>query len=318
MTAPTRAVGPAHVIMALATFVSMVIAQTPRRAGESLWQLLIGWPADPARLLPALPFAATLMAVLLAHELGHMAAARAVGAPLPPPWLIPAPMFFFGTLGAVIPSRGPMPDRSSLLRMALAGPLAGLLVALPAAVWGLHHSTQLADQVAHGQAGMMLGDSLLFAACERWFAPGGGEVILHPVALAAWAGLFFTSLNLLPIGQLDGGHVVYALNRRLHRIMGRGVLVLLILLGLGGAVRGDGAQAWWVWALLLAVMGLGHPQVAQPARPLAGGDRRLACLALLLWLATFVPVPVRQVAYVDAATDPPLVPGDEAGEEIRL
>ena len=169
--------------------------------------------AEPARLLDGLPFALTLLAILGTHEFGHYFTARAYGASVSLPYFIPAPppLFLFGTLGAVIRMRSPARDRNSLFDIAAAGPLAGLVVALPALWLGLSWSR--VGAVPEGGA-MAFGDSLLMRFMT-WLMfgriPEGMDVFVHPVALAGWVGLFVTALNLFPVGQLDGGRIAYAL-----------------------------------------------------------------------------------------------------------
>src|SRR5258705_13445915 len=169
--------------------------------------------AQPGRLLDGLPFAFTLLAILGTHEFGHYFTARAYGAAVSLPYFIPAPppLFIFGTLGAVIRMRSPVRDRNSLLDIAAAGPIAGLLVALPALWLGLSWS-----RVGAIPAGgvMTFGDSLLMQFMTYLTfgrIPAGMDVFVHPVALAGWVGLFVTALNLFPAGQLDGGRIAYAL-----------------------------------------------------------------------------------------------------------
>src|SRR6266542_5658369 len=161
---------------------------------------------DPRRLVDGFPFAFTLLAILGTHKFGHYFTARAYGASVSLPYFIPAPPpFLFGTLGAIIRMRSPARDRNSLFDIAAAGPLAGLVVALPALWIGLGWSKVAA--LPEG-GNVVFGDSLLMRFMT-WLAfghlPPGHDVFVHPVALAAWVGLFVTALNLIPVGQLDGG-----------------------------------------------------------------------------------------------------------------
>ncbi|HVP68105.1 MAG TPA: site-2 protease family protein, partial [Anaeromyxobacteraceae bacterium] len=209
-------------------------------------------------VVAGLPYGAAILGILLAHEMGHYLQARAWGVDSTLPYFIPMP-FSFGTLGAVIRLRSKMPDRNAVLDIGAAGPIAGLVVALPLYVWGVIHSEVHAvpEMVAtnttslwsilvaklHGEAlvwgggpdgTMVFGDSLLTWGLEKLIIgtpPPGQDVFVHPVALAAWLGLFITTLNLIPIGQLDGGHVTYAL--------------------LGGE-RAHRASRWLSWALFAA------------------------------------------------------------------
>src|SRR6266851_6549493 len=167
---------------------------------------------EPRRLLEGIPFSFTLLAILGTHEFGHYFTARAYGASVSLPYFIPAPPpLLFGTLGAIIRMRSPARDRNSLFDIAAAGPLAGLVVALPALWIGLGWSKVAA--LPEG-GNVVFGDSLLMRFMT-WLAfgplPPGHDVFVHPVALAGWVGLFVTALNLIPVGQLDGGRIAYAL-----------------------------------------------------------------------------------------------------------
>ncbi len=168
----------------------------------------------PLRLLDGVPFSFTLIAILGTHEFGHYFTARYYGASVSLPFFIPAPppLFLFGTMGAVIRMRSPARDRNSLFDIAVAGPLAGLVVAIPALFLGLQWSRVAMVLPEHGA--MTFGDSLLMRLLT-WMVfgpiPAGMDVFVHPVALAGWVGLFVTALNLFPVGQLDGGRIAYAL-----------------------------------------------------------------------------------------------------------
>ncbi|HEU5323888.1 MAG TPA: site-2 protease family protein, partial [Methylomirabilota bacterium] len=202
---------------------------------------------SPVRFLAGLPFAATLLAILGTHEFGHYFTARYYRAAVSLPYFIPAPPpFLFGTLGAIIRMRSPARDRNSLFDIAAAGPLAGLLVAVPAMILGLEWSR--VTPVPPG-AVIHFGDSLLMHALvhARFGAiPEGMMLFTHPIADAAWAGFLVTALNLIPVGQLDGGRIAYALFGRRHRLVGW--LAFAALLALGVVTQ---SANWFVWAALL-------------------------------------------------------------------
>src|SRR5512136_2481681 len=187
---------------------------------------------QPILLLTGLPFALTLMSILLAHEMGHYIVGRRYNAPVSLPYFIPMPLFgLFGTMGAVIVQRAPFEDRRSLFDIGVAGPLAGLVVALPLLVYGL--ATSKVGPITPG--GLLEGNSILYLALKYLIfgrvLPGNGlDVYLNPVAWAAWAGLLVTSLNLLPVGQLDGGHILYALLGRRAWPVAFGVVGLLLVM----------------------------------------------------------------------------------------
>ena len=245
--------------------------------------------AEPRRLLEGVPFAFTLLAILGTHEFGHYFTARAYGASVSLPYFIPAPPpLLFGTLGAIIRMRSPARDRNSLFDIAAAGPLAGLVVALPALWIGLGWSKVAA--VPSGGS-VSFGDSLLLRFMT-WLAfgplPPGHDVFVHPVALAGWVGLFVTALNLIPVGQLDGGRIAYALFGARHRQIS--IATFLGLLALGAVT---GAGNWFVWAfLLLFVMGFHHQPPLDDLSPLSPGRYAVGFLCLLLLILLIPPVPI--------------------------
>ncbi len=298
----------ANVVLFLATLA------TTLWAGFELSPLAAAGPSLSNVVRGGLPFSGSLIAILFAHEMGHYVLARRYAVRATLPYFIPVP-FGFGTLGAVIRMRSAIPSRRAVLDIGAAGPLAGLVFAVPLLLVGLAlSSVQEVGPGAHVQSALespysivrallegrplvdgaptlqFLGDSFLTWAA-RWIVVGdlqpGHDVVLHPVALAAWLGLLVTALNLVPLGQLDGGHVLYALfGTRGAVVAGRVVSAGLLLAGLFLSF------SWLVWwALTRFVVGLGHPP-ALVEEPLGPGRRAVAWLSLALFLATFVPVPV--------------------------
>ena len=244
-----------------------------------------GWRS----LLAGIPFAATLLAILAAHEFGHYFAARHHGTPVSLPYFIPAPIFLFGTLGAVIRQRAPARDRNTLFDIAVAGPLAGLVVAIPALAVGLAWS-RIAPASPAGQIGF--GDSLLYGFVVRFLfggVPDGMAVLTHPVADAAWAGLFVTALNLFPLGQLDGGRIAYALvGPRHHRKVSMATFGGLV--GLGVAT---GSPTWFVFAAVtMLLMGMHHPPPLNGLTALTPWRRVLGVFSLILFVLLVPPVPI--------------------------
>jgi len=240
----------------------------------------------PLALWKGLPFSLTLLFILGAHEFGHYAMARRHGIDVTLPYFIPAPSFI-GTFGAFIRMKSVIPDRRVLVDVGAAGPLAGLIVSVPILLLGLYLS-DVTTAVAPEGEGIALGSSLLFALLT-WLVHGATpaqmNLILHPMAFSGWIGLLVTSLNLLPVGQLDGGHVAYALLGKKQRHLSAVVLGGLLILGL------TGWMGWLVWGALLMVMGIHHPPVAADLVPL---DRRrfaIGWITLGLFAATFIPVP---------------------------
>ncbi len=240
-------------------------------------------------LLTGVPFAATLLAILGVHEFGHYFTARYHRASVSLPYFIPAPpVVLFGTLGAIIRMRSPARDRNSLLDIAAAGLLAGLLVAVPALLLGLSWST--VGVVPDGGA-LRFGDPLLLRLIVRLHfgpIPEGMDVFLHPVAVAGWAGFFVTALNLFPVGQLDGGRIAYALFGRRHRTVGLATFGALLLLG---AVTQS--LNWFVWAaLLFLLVGFHHSPPVDDLTPLTPGRRAVGVLCLVLLALLIPPVPI--------------------------
>lgn len=239
-------------------------------------------------------FAASLLLILGVHELGHYTLGRRHGMPVTLPYFIPVPPvppFLLGTLGAVIRLRGVVRDRRALFDMAVAGPLAGLAVAVPILVIGLRLSSVAPIPPALPDGGLELGDSLLLKLMVRLVLgplPEGHTVFLHPVGVAAWFGFFVTALNLIPAGQLDGGHVVYALLGQRHALVSKLAVGALVAIGVG-----FGSANWLVWAVLIVtLMGFRHGPTMDDITPLDPGRRALGVFALVLLLVLLPPVPI--------------------------
>ncbi|MFH1007708.1 MAG: site-2 protease family protein [Candidatus Latescibacterota bacterium] len=245
--------------------------------------------ARPELLVKGIPFSGTLLLILGVHETAHYVAARQWGVRATLPYFIPMPTFI-GTLGAFIKIRSPIPNRNALLDMGVSGPLTGFAVATVLSAVGLARSEVIQiPEAVHGGT-FFLGNSLLFSFLTRVVVgnlPEGADLMLHPVAFAGWIGLFVTAINLLPVGQLDGGHVIYALFGQRHRVIGRGVLLALVPLGIFW-------QGWFVWAfLLLVVLGMKHPPPSDGYQPLDPRRRLMGFAAIGVFLLSFTPVPFR-------------------------
>jgi membrane-associated protease RseP (regulator of RpoE activity) len=272
-----------HIALFVATFLTTAMASAMHQGVDVL--------AEPSRLLIGFPYAIAIMTILLAHECGHYFLARAHRVDATLPFFIPAPpvLFFIGTLGAFIRMRSMPRDRRALFDVGAAGPWAGLLVAVPALMLGLSLS-EIRPAGLGDEGGLFLGDSLLFKGLT-WLVLGttgdNVTIVLHPVALAGWVGLLVTALNLLPVGQLDGGHVVYAaFGEHWHRWISRGTLTALLVLGVGGAAT------WLVWAVLLSFLGLRHPRLLDADTPLDRSRKWAAAATLVMFVVTFMPEPV--------------------------
>lgn len=228
---------------------------------------------SPTTWLHALQYAGALLGILVAHESGHYIAARIHNVDASPPFFIPLPLLGFGTMGAVIRMRGRIATRAALLDIGASGPLCGLVVAFPLYTWGVRHSEIISlDSSEYGQ----LGTSLAVRAIEHFFGPtvpGGSDILLSPVAFGAWAGMLVTMINLLPVGQLDGGHVAYALfgpqQDKFARTFHRALLAFFFVSVLGWVMRdfraGEGfkhfgehvgdSMFWLAWYQVLAILG---------------------------------------------------------------
>lgn len=261
---------------------------------------------DPSRLKLGIPFAGTLMAILLAHEMGHYVLCMRYGVNATLPYFIPAPTLI-GTLGAFIRIKSPIRSREALFDIGIAGPIAGFVVATLVLMWSLLLSKPM--PVAVGSSDVQLGLPLIFhlmhwliglvRGAGSWQMPLS-RVYLHPTGVAAWVGMFATALNLLPGGQLDGGHIVYAAWPRAHRHVGNLVMGMLLPLGFAAIFREkgwidsswSGWAGWLVWVVFIAVSGLRHPLV--PGYPGVGRGRKWMALgALAMFILTFVPEPFR-------------------------
>ncbi len=241
-----------------------------------------------ASLLGGWPFAASLLGILLAHEMGHYLVARWLGVPASLPYFIPMPVSLLGTMGAVIQTRAPTRNRRELLLLGASGPLAGMVVAIPVLFLGL--STSHLGFIPQGLATFQEGNSLLYAAAKllvfgRFLPSGNLDVFINSVAMAGWAGLLVTGLNLIPAGQLDGGHVAYALLGR--RAKWLTWVVVVVMLGLSPLWQG-----WLLWAALVLLLGRVHAVPLDDVTPLRTKDKMLAFLAIAVFVLVFIPVPM--------------------------
>jgi membrane-associated protease RseP (regulator of RpoE activity) len=247
--------------------------------------------SHPERLLGGVPFMATLMLFFLAHEMGHYLYCRRYGVYATLPFFIPMPTLI-GTMGAVILIRSRIRSRTALFDIGIAGPIAGFVVAFAVLLISLAWSKPMHAGV--GVAEYELGYPLIFQWLHQLLAsmnflrgPAAlplNRVLLHPTAIAAWVGMFATSLNLLPGGQLDGGHIIFSIAPRAHKIISR--LTILILLPMAYYLW----VGWFLWAILLQISSFRHPQVAEWPR-VSGGRIWLAAFALLMLLLTLTPAP---------------------------
>jgi membrane-associated protease RseP (regulator of RpoE activity) len=252
-------------------------------AGAGFWGFL--W-AHPASWLWGLSYALPLLGILLVHEMGHFFACRSHGIQATLPHFIPAPTLI-GTFGAFIKIRSPFSSKRALFDVGLAGPLAGFLAALPVVAVGISLSHVVERGAQSG--GLTLGEPLVFTLLGRLLLgelPAQRDLLVHPMAFAGWFGLLATAFNLFPIGQLDGGHILYAvLGKKKAFIAGVAAVAILILLGIFFW------QGWLLWALIATLIGLRHPPIFEQERL----DRKrhvLAAVALLVFILCFTPAPL--------------------------
>jgi membrane-associated protease RseP (regulator of RpoE activity) len=279
----------------LATFLSTTYAGLFYGFGDQGFALMtLALFRHPTILLQGLPFSFTLIIILFAHEMGHFLACRYYGIRCTPPYFIPFPISYAGTFGAFIRIKSPFPHKRALFDVGIAGPLAGFIFALPALVVGISSSRLISKGSSHG--GLGFGEPLLF----RWigkmvigYAPERQDMFPHPIAMAAWFGLLVTSLNLLPIWQLDGGHISYALlGRERQKKISIGSAVALMLISFAGWP----IPSYLVFACLILFFGMRyrfyHPPTLWDEEEIGPAREILAILALLILITSFTPVPI--------------------------
>ena len=296
-----------NVVLFLLTIVSVVVTYAVDEGAKTG----VAW-------VHGLEYAASLLGILVAHESGHYIAAKIHQVDASPPYFIPLPMLGFGTMGAVIRMRGKIATRAALLDIGASGPLCGLLFAFPLYAWGVAHSTVIPLE---GTDYAQLGSSLAVRGIEHWFAPHlpeGTDVLLSPVAFGAWAGMLVTMINLLPVGQLDGGHVAYALfgprQDLIARTVHRSLLVFFFVSLIGYVVRDfraglgltqfgksvGNSMFWLAWFQVLAILGTIATRTAgKPQEGISIRTRLFALLGLLGmgWLGSEYNKPVVWIGF---------------------
>lgn len=313
LAAPPRERWWLHVLLFALTLLSTTIAgalfqgRAPLRfavAEMGPWRVPLPVGLVAAELVPGLFFSGPLLLLLLGHELGHYLVARRHRMDVSPPYFVPSPHFFnlIGTFGAFIRLRSAVVNRAMLLDVGAAGPLASFVLSLPATWLGLRWSTPLSVPLAEAPTRYALvfsgdfiwvGGSLVFDAVARWAGAPAGVLLLHPLAFAGWLGLFVTTLNMLPVAQLDGGHILYALLGSRQRWIGFLFLAFLLVIG---NPWWNGWWGWWLWAGLILLIGRGrvrHPDVLDPGFRVTGVRRLLGWACVLIFVLTFVLVPLQ-------------------------
>ena len=249
--------------------------------------------SQPNLLFLAAIYALVLLSILVSHELGHYLTCRHYGLEATLPFFIPAPTLV-GTLGAFIRIRSPITRKSHLFDIGIAGPLTGFFLSLPALIYGLAHSKIVPALPQEGT--IYFGEPLLLKGLERLMLGSISDrydLVLHPIGFAGWVGVLITAFNLFPVGQLDGGHLAYALLGRRSRQLSQLVLALFFVMGIFLWV------GWIVWAALILVLGLKHPQVADEGERLSSGRQALGWLALAIFLLSFIPDPIKGFSLFD-------------------
>jgi len=296
---------PLHIVLFLGTFLTVQLGGALLLGGSvhTLPVLRGGWAGLVGSLtlwfeagLRGAPFAMALMAILFSHEMGHYLTAKRYAINASPPYFLPAPIEinFIGTFGAFIRLRSPVIDRRQLMDVGAAGPWMGFGVALLMLIVGVQRSWVAAPDAfdAHmviqlAGTNLLAGDSVITWAIRHAFV-GDQSLILHPIAVAGWIGMLVTALNLLPLGQLDGGHILYAL-------LGRHQRIAAFLAWIGLLVLGQWFWPWWAWAALALILGGGrltHPRVLESHRPIPPSRVPLGWASVILFIVTFAPIPI--------------------------
>lgn len=282
-------------LLFLLTFLSTTFAGLFYVYGDQgFFRMALALLLHPSLILAGLPFSFTLIAILLAHEMGHYLACRHYGIRCTPPFFLPFPVSYAGTLGAFIRIKSAFPHKRALFDVGIAGPLAGFLFTVPALAVGIAWSELVPRGSIHGSLGF--GEPLLFRWIGRLvlgYAPQSQDMIAHPIAMAAWFGLLVTSLNLLPIWQLDGGHISYAFfGRERQKKISLASAILLMAISLAGWP----IPSYLVFACLIMAMGMRyrfyHPPTIFEEEGIGSARETMTLVAFLILIVSFTPVPV--------------------------
>lgn len=263
----------------------------PTYYGHLVVALVIATFTQPQALRHGVAFSASLLSILTAHEMGHYVACRRYGVSATLPFFIPAPpLFLAGTFGAFIRIKSPIPSRRALLDIGLAGPLAGFVVAIPIAIAGV---LRLEPAFINSDHAIIFNDPLLFKLIAlATNAPLGPDTLPNPFYMAGWIGLLVTSLNLMPVGQLDGGHGTFALfGVKAHRLIGRIAFVSTAMLAVLGMIWHNSSSGFLYTILLGIMLRVRHPQ-PQNSEPLGWTRILIALITLLVFILSFAPFPI--------------------------
>jgi len=322
-----------HIILflltVLTTFITGLSPELSVEENLSFWQNLVAsWDnilialQSKENIINAVSFSGALLFILGTHEMGHYYYGRKYGLDITPPYFIPSPPFIspIGTFGAFIKIKSPISTKKALFDIGIAGPIAGFIATIIVLIFGLELTStiDLAEYEAGG--GAIIGTPIILSILEFFLVgppPEGHISVLHPVAFAGWVGLFVTALNLIPSGQLDGGHITYSLfSKKIHGYISQTMLVLLIIFGIGTEILItigndllgsrflwfsqhipiiEGFPGWLLWAFLLILMGSGHPPTMYEESNLNWKRKVLGLVSLLIFIGCFTPVPIKIV-----------------------
>ncbi len=284
-----------NIILLVATLITTILVGTNYYISFYLGEKIPSDPellrkllSNPLTYIWGLPYALTIMGILFAHEMGHYIASRIHGVDATLPYFIPAPTLI-GTFGAVIRMKSPITKKKALFDIGIAGPLSGFIVAIPAIIYGIklsRHITSFPEK-----EGLLLGEPLIMKIIYKYFyphTPSDFSLLLHPIGFAAWFGILATAFNLFPIGQLDGGHILYSIFGRRTEIVAKIFVLVLVAMGF---IYWEG---WLLWAGIVIIIGTRHPPVYD-YEPLDLKRKLLAIVALLMFILSFTPIPIKRI-----------------------
>jgi hypothetical protein len=250
---------------------------------------------DPQIIGLSILYVVVLLGILLGHEFGHFFACRFYRINATLPYFIPAPTLI-GTLGAFIKIKSRITRKNQLFDIGVSGPLVGFILAVPAVVYGLTLSKAVPPILQEGEFVLTFGEPLIMKIIGTLIfkdIPSDYNVFLHPIAFAGWVGILVTSFNLFPVGQLDGGHVSYALLGKKSRQLSQLLLVVFIVMGFLFWI------GWFIWVFLLLFLGLKHPHIIDEAAPLSPRRKFLGFLMVLIFILSFIPDPIKGYSFFD-------------------
>ena len=265
-----------NIVLFVATIFTTLLVGTLNRGGNPFTNF--------TDIFLGIPFSFSLLLILTGHELGHYFTSRHYGVSVTLPYFLPIPHPLIGTMGAFIRIKSALPNRHALVKIGAAGPIIGFILAIPITIIGIAASKVV---LVSGTSGFQLGSSLLFKLVAYLFHPNippGYDLVLHPMAFAGWLGFLVTALNLLPVGQLDGGHIAYAIFGKYRKYVTILVIIIMALLGVLW-------QGWFFWILLIVIFGLRHPKAQNEITPLQLSDKILAIISLVILILSFIPSP---------------------------